>query len=960
MSDIAEIKKNTDIVQIIGRFIDLKHDGKHWVANCPFHPDKTGSLKVTPSMNKYTCFGCKEHGDVFDFLVRMGRTFPEAIQYLSDPNNTSAKPYTGAKNKSVKKETEVVWKQIIPGIEVDGMFHHYKHGLPVKYWPWYDEKGRLMGYTCRFEFKGGKKEVLPLIYATDGNRSIWMYRGFEKPRPLFNKHKMAASGPDVAILVVEGEKTVKAAEKLFPNVIVTCWIGGVAGVKYTDWNILQGRVVVLWPDNDQPGYDAMHEIYSIIKSDAKIITWTNPPAEVEKGWDLADADWDIPKAREYAKSNTIDYPGKAHKWIDPTVAVESKTRSIDLSSVTYSDPREYKEDGSEEEKGVVVKMKVVPPPSGPPNQDDPDDYKLQGSEHFKMLGAQKEGNGMVYYFYSFSTRTVIGLSPSAMTRNNMMQLAPLNWWKNTFYDTKSSFAVDSAADYLINMSARVGTYSDKRLRGRGAWIDGKKVVIHTGDKLIVDGVETELSKFESKFIYEIGEELEISVLQPLDDSESLKLFPLLQKLNWIRAIDPYLLAGWIVVAPICGALTWRPHIWLTGPSGSGKSTVFDKLISFLLGNLALAFQGETSEPGIRQALQHDALPVMFDEAEGEDQKALARMKSVMGLMRASSSKNGGAIGKGAPGGSGGKTYSAKSCFAFASIVYLADQQADMSRISVLSLQAPNSEQARKNYVEFQKLYAELIDEEFSRALRARTMSILPNILTNIKTFTAAAAAVIGAQRAGDQIGVLLAGAYSLQSSNVITMEEAMKWVSAREWDEEKDTSAEKDEVLLIHFILQQPLRVETRSATVERTIGELVLCAMGLVTPENDISPGHANERLKRNGLKVVDDYLLISNSDASLHKMLNGSSWPKNHNKILERLPNAEKMKGQRFSAGVTTRAVKIPKVTLFGENFRAEPFSPAILLEVPAPVATAEPDKKNYSIEDTQSEIDYNDPNL
>lgn len=900
MSDIAEIKRNTDIVQVIGRFVQLKRDGVHWKANCPLPShgkDKTPSFMVTPGKNIFKCFGCGAAGDVIDFLVLGGKSFQEALQYLKDPNNTAALPYLGGdkNDKSYSKEKVVEWKHIYPGIDIDGMFHHYKHGLPSKKWSWEDKKGKIIGYTCRFDLPDGK-QVLPLAFATNGNRQMWRYMGFKKPRPLKNLKKITEN-TEAPILIVEGEKTWDAGEKYFLQSITTTWIGGVAGIKYTDWKPLQGRVIVLWPDFDQPGYDAMQNIHDILIELGCDIKWVTPPKGSEKGWDLADAEWTLQEAKSFVSENTGPYPGKM-AWEDPEVKL--------IENILQQ--------SAESKKEGTARLKNTPTDNNePPNENDPNGYVDKGNAHFKKLGACKEGNGMVYYFYAFATRTVIGLSPSAMSRNNLMQLAPLNWWRNEFEDDRASFAVDEAADWLIHTCAMIGTFSEKRLRGRGAWRDKNRIVIHAGDKLLVNGKETALTEMDSRYIYEIGEELNMNVKNPLILKETEPLIPLLSKLNWERPVNANLLAGWMVIAPVCGALEWRPHIWLLGPVGSGKTWIMKNIIRRMLGGVSLVVQGETSEPGIRQALNNDALPVVFDESESQDKRSQERMQTILGAARVASSDNSGAVTKGGQGSGGSKSYTIRSCFAFSSIVFSAMQQSDQSRITPLSVVKAVDPKASERWAEFQKIYSSMITDEYCERLRARTISMLTTILKNAKIFSSAAVAHLGEQRTGDQLGILLAGAYSLVSDGIVSYEAALKWVQERNWDEEKSLASSRDEVALINHLLEYQVRVETRAATVGRTVGELVLCAMNMITAENDIPPGHANEVLRRMGMKVKDDYLYVSNSDANIQKILQYSKWPSNHSKILERLEGAEKVDSQRFSAGVATRAVRIPKETIF-----------------------------------------------
>lgn len=83
-TDINRIAEATDIVQLIGSTVSLKHQGANLVGCCPFHTEKTGSFVVSPAKQTYHCFGCGEHGDVFSWVMRHeGCNFPEAIRRLA-------------------------------------------------------------------------------------------------------------------------------------------------------------------------------------------------------------------------------------------------------------------------------------------------------------------------------------------------------------------------------------------------------------------------------------------------------------------------------------------------------------------------------------------------------------------------------------------------------------------------------------------------------------------------------------------------------------------------------------------------------------------------------------------------------------------------------------------------------------------------------------------------------------
>lgn len=85
MSQIVQVKDATDIVQIIGERLELQRAGSQLKANCPFHSEKSPSFFVSEVMQRYKCFGCGEHGDVFTFLEKYeGMTFAEGLKYLAD------------------------------------------------------------------------------------------------------------------------------------------------------------------------------------------------------------------------------------------------------------------------------------------------------------------------------------------------------------------------------------------------------------------------------------------------------------------------------------------------------------------------------------------------------------------------------------------------------------------------------------------------------------------------------------------------------------------------------------------------------------------------------------------------------------------------------------------------------------------------------------------------------------
>ena len=81
---ISRVKDANDIVDVIGKFIDLKKSGVSMLGLCPFHGEKTPSFSVKPEGQFFKCFGCDVRGDVIEFLQRQEEmSFSEAVRWLA-------------------------------------------------------------------------------------------------------------------------------------------------------------------------------------------------------------------------------------------------------------------------------------------------------------------------------------------------------------------------------------------------------------------------------------------------------------------------------------------------------------------------------------------------------------------------------------------------------------------------------------------------------------------------------------------------------------------------------------------------------------------------------------------------------------------------------------------------------------------------------------------------------------
>lgn len=83
MIDADSLKRQTNIIDIIGSYVQLKKNGKNHAGLCPFHAEKTPSFTVEENKQFYHCFGCGAQGDVIKFLMDYhGWDFRQAAKEL--------------------------------------------------------------------------------------------------------------------------------------------------------------------------------------------------------------------------------------------------------------------------------------------------------------------------------------------------------------------------------------------------------------------------------------------------------------------------------------------------------------------------------------------------------------------------------------------------------------------------------------------------------------------------------------------------------------------------------------------------------------------------------------------------------------------------------------------------------------------------------------------------------------
>ena len=664
-----------------------------------------------------------------------------------------------------------------------------------------------------------------------------------------------AANPELPVLLLGSAQACMAANNLDLGYVCVA----PSRTAPTDWSPLSQRAVTIWPDAGLNGLRAAEAIVAVLPH-AIVMP---PPRGVDEGWSLAKID----DAR------------------DPWDAIRVKAHLIG------ADPRQQAPEG---EEGDPFSEPEYTPPA--------ENHDLDKDVPFLFLG-QTYGE---FKYLSRRSQQITSLTAQGHAKLNLLTLAPLTWWE-TAYGSKTGVNWSLAADMMIQTSLSKPIFRGDRIRGRGCWLDEGRVIFHAGNRIIEGAVSHSISDFKSEYIYEKNSPVDHDDTAPLSNIEAAKFLALCEMLPWTLPISARFLAGWCVLAPICGALNWRPHGWLAGASGSGKTTALVDVISPVLGSFKQKFLGATTEAGIRQNVRVDAIPVIMDEAESESVKGQTRMQGVLELIRQASSETGGVIAKGTVTGEA-TMFNIRSAFLLSSVAVAATSRPDTSRITVMSLER------RRDPAAFRRLM-DLADQAthnpaWCAGLRARTRAQIPTILANAKHFIAAATARLGDARAGDQIGTLIAGAFSLTSTKLIDSEFARSWVSEQDWTGYESDTVDTDENLAFARLMQAKLRVDgTDGAPWTTTVSEMVAKFYASDRTTDDVSL--STRILRHNGIRIDGDGICVSNTHAALADIYRDTPWVGKWRDQLARMPGAKTGSVVKFG-GVANRAVLIPRSVL------------------------------------------------
>ena len=273
----AEAKITPQLIE--SYFPGGKWRNEEYIVNSPLRNDNNpGSFSIRNNGLFYD-FATNDKGNFITLVSRAkGITPLEAAKEIAG-DDYHFETNNNKKSNGKSKPTAVI---PFPESSIDDLKEYVneewcvqKWGTPKEYYVYRTTEGPWM-ITVRFETETGKNTI-PFYYTIE-NKWKAARPTIKGEYPLYGIEKLK---PGDNVLIVEGEK---CGNVHVEGYISLSWLGGANQAHLSDFTLLQSHNVVIWPDNDGPGYEAAHYIKSLLPN-AKILKIINRPEK----WDIADA-----------------------------------------------------------------------------------------------------------------------------------------------------------------------------------------------------------------------------------------------------------------------------------------------------------------------------------------------------------------------------------------------------------------------------------------------------------------------------------------------------------------------------------------------------------------------------------------------------------------------------------------------------------------------------------------------
>ncbi len=183
-TEIRQIKDKIDIVDYIGRSIQLKKAGRNFTGLCPFHGENSPSFNVSPDRQIFKCFGCGVSGDLFTFVMQHdGLTFPEAVKVLADEAGVEIQKIESKQSRQENDLRERLYEMHDAAVA----YYHFllvKHEVGQEARDYLEKRGVVVGESIPVAGKADKNDVAELFQlgysakSWDGLGNFLLKKGF--------------------------------------------------------------------------------------------------------------------------------------------------------------------------------------------------------------------------------------------------------------------------------------------------------------------------------------------------------------------------------------------------------------------------------------------------------------------------------------------------------------------------------------------------------------------------------------------------------------------------------------------------------------------------------------------------------------------------------------------------------------------------------------------------------------
>ena len=161
---IQDLLSRVDLVEVVGRHVELKKAGINHKGLCPFHGEKSPSFIVSPSRQTYHCFGCGVHGDAIRFLTEhSGLGFMDAVRDLAQQVGLAVPERQDSPDDRARAEAEKAQRATLSDVLAKAG-EHYRSALKTD--------ARAIAYLQQRGLTGAIAARFGLGYAPDGWRTL--------------------------------------------------------------------------------------------------------------------------------------------------------------------------------------------------------------------------------------------------------------------------------------------------------------------------------------------------------------------------------------------------------------------------------------------------------------------------------------------------------------------------------------------------------------------------------------------------------------------------------------------------------------------------------------------------------------------------------------------------------------------------------------------------------------------